>query len=55
MDLVCFPLYFDIFSYGVVSLEGILEVNIIQMMDVQIPPAQPDNSLMDFVVTCQGT
>ncbi|ELW67592.1 Transmembrane glycoprotein NMB [Tupaia chinensis] len=32
-------------------VEGILEVNIIQMTDVP----QPDGSLMDFVVTCQGT
>lgn len=43
------------FSYGVVLLDGILEVNIIQMTSVQIPPPQPDSSLMDFVVTCHGT
>lgn len=43
------------FSMGVVLLEGILEVNIIQMTDVQMAMPQPADSLMDFVVTCQGS
>ncbi|XP_039718472.1 transmembrane glycoprotein NMB isoform X2 [Pteropus medius] len=43
------------FKATITIVDGILQVNIIQMTDVQIPPPQPDNSLMDFVVTCQGT
>lgn len=42
------------FSVGGVLLDGILEVSIIQMTDVLRPEPQPDRSLMDFVVTCQG-
>ncbi|XP_076978023.1 transmembrane glycoprotein NMB isoform X2 [Tamandua tetradactyla] len=34
---------------------GILEVNIIQMTHIPVPGTQPENSLMDFVVACQGT
>lgn len=44
-----------IFFMGIVLLEGILDVNIIQMTDVQRPIPQSDDSLVDFVVTCQGT
>ncbi|XP_010184350.1 PREDICTED: transmembrane glycoprotein NMB, partial [Mesitornis unicolor] len=35
-------------------VEGILEVNIIQMMNIQMTESQAENSLVDFVVTCQG-
>lgn len=43
------------FFYGALYLlEGILEVNIIQVTDVLMPRPQPDNSLVDFVVTCHG-
>lgn len=49
----------EITRYGyskatITIVEGILEVNIIQMTDVQMPMPQPADSLMDFVVTCQG-
>ncbi|NXI60419.1 QNR71 protein, partial [Chloroceryle aenea] len=36
-------------------VEGILEVNIIQMMGIQMTESQGENSLVDFVVTCQGS
>ncbi|NXX88714.1 QNR71 protein, partial [Centropus bengalensis] len=36
-------------------VEGILEVNIIQMMSIQRTESQAENSLVDFVVTCQGS
>ncbi|XP_004702899.1 transmembrane glycoprotein NMB [Echinops telfairi] len=36
-------------------VDGILDVNIIRMTDVPVPVPQPENSLMDFVVTCQGS
>lgn len=40
---------------GVVLSEGILEVNIVEMTEVLMPVPQPDDPLMDFVVTCEGT
>jgi hypothetical protein len=39
----------------VVLLEGILEIHIIKISNVLMPVPQPDNSLMDFLVTCEGT
>ena len=51
--LVC-NVFWCVFLRGIVPLEGILEVNIIQVTDVPMPGPQPDNSLVDFVVTCQG-
>ncbi|NXD83788.1 QNR71 protein, partial [Halcyon senegalensis] len=40
---------------GISVVEGILEVNIIQMMGIQMTESQAENSLVDFVVTCQGS
>lgn len=34
---------------------GILQVNILQVTDVLTPGPQPDDSLVDFVLTCQGS
>ncbi|KAM9215902.1 transmembrane glycoprotein NMB [Dugong dugon] len=50
----------QIYRYGyfkatITIVEGILEINIVQMTAVLMPVPQPENSLMDFVVTCQGT
>lgn len=42
------------FRATITIVDGILEVNIIQVADVPIPTLQPDNSLMDFIVTCKG-
>ncbi|XP_022359005.1 transmembrane glycoprotein NMB isoform X1 [Enhydra lutris kenyoni] len=42
------------FKATITIIDGVLEVNIIQMTDVVMPVPQPDKSLMDFVVTCQG-
>ncbi|XP_074842272.1 transmembrane glycoprotein NMB isoform X2 [Carettochelys insculpta] len=49
-----------IYRYGhykstISIVEGILQVNIIQMTSVQPTMAQAENSLVDFVVTCQGS
>uniref|UniRef100_A0A8C8S370 Glycoprotein nmb n=1 Tax=Pelusios castaneus TaxID=367368 RepID=A0A8C8S370_9SAUR len=49
-----------VYRYGyyrtVISIvEGILQVNIIQMTSVQLTVAEAENSLVDFVVTCQGS
>nr|XP_021154734.1 transmembrane glycoprotein NMB isoform X1 [Columba livia] len=40
---------------GISVVEGILEVNIIQMTSIQTTESQAENSLVDFVVTCQGS
>ncbi|NWV07846.1 QNR71 protein, partial [Ptilonorhynchus violaceus] len=40
---------------GLAVVEGILEVNIIQMTSIQMTESQAENSLVDFVVTCQGS
>lgn len=38
----------------IVLLEGIIEANVIQIAEVPTPMPQPDNSLLDFTVTCKG-
>ncbi|XP_015092745.1 transmembrane glycoprotein NMB [Vicugna pacos] len=43
------------FTATITIVEGILEVNIIQVTDVPMPKPQPENSLVDFVVACQGS
>uniref|UniRef100_A0A2I3M842 Glycoprotein nmb n=1 Tax=Papio anubis TaxID=9555 RepID=A0A2I3M842_PAPAN len=43
------------FQATVTIVEGILEVNIIQTTDVLMLLPGPDSSLIDFVVTCQGS
>lgn len=42
------------FRTTITIVEGILEVNIVQIADVPTLTPQPDNSLMDFTVTCKG-
>ncbi|XP_017382474.2 transmembrane glycoprotein NMB [Cebus imitator] len=43
------------FHATITIVEGILEVNIIKMTDILMRAPQPDNSLIDLVVTCQGS
>uniref|UniRef100_A0A3Q2KY63 Transmembrane glycoprotein NMB n=1 Tax=Equus caballus TaxID=9796 RepID=A0A3Q2KY63_HORSE len=43
------------FKATIEIVDGILEVNIIKMTDVLMPVPQPDDSVVDFVVTCEGT
>ncbi|XP_073891458.1 transmembrane glycoprotein NMB isoform X4 [Macaca fascicularis] len=43
------------FQATITIVEGILEVNIIQTTDVLMLVPGPDSSLIDFVVTCQGS
>ncbi|KAM4873628.1 transmembrane glycoprotein NMB [Thomomys bottae] len=50
----------QIYRYGyfkatITIVEGILEVNIIQITDVPVPESQSESSLMDFTVTFKGT
>lgn len=42
------------FTATITIVEGILEVTIMQTADVLMPSPWPDNSLMDFIVTCEG-
>uniref|UniRef100_A0A7N5JBF0 Transmembrane glycoprotein NMB n=1 Tax=Ailuropoda melanoleuca TaxID=9646 RepID=A0A7N5JBF0_AILME len=53
-DEACHINRYGYFKATITIVDGILEVSIIQMMDVLRPEPQPDRSLMDFVVTCQG-
>uniref|UniRef100_A0A250YJR6 Transmembrane glycoprotein NMB n=1 Tax=Castor canadensis TaxID=51338 RepID=A0A250YJR6_CASCN len=43
------------FEATITIVEGILEIHIIKISNVLMPVPQPDNSLMDFLVTCEGT
>ncbi|NXY01433.1 QNR71 protein, partial [Pteruthius melanotis] len=43
------------YGSSIAVVEGILEVNIIQMTNIQRRESQAENSLVDFVVTCQGS
>lgn len=43
------------YGSSIAVVEGILEVNIIQMTSIQMTASQAENSLVDFVVTCQGS
>ncbi|XP_007944119.1 transmembrane glycoprotein NMB [Orycteropus afer afer] len=54
-DARCQIYRYGYFKATITIVEGILEVNIIQMTDVLTPVPQPENSLMDFIVTCQGS
>ncbi|XP_052577255.1 transmembrane glycoprotein NMB isoform X2 [Peromyscus californicus insignis] len=42
------------FRATITIVEGILEVNVIQIADVPMPMPWPDKPLMDFTVTCKG-
>ncbi|XP_044149950.1 protein QNR-71-like isoform X2 [Bufo gargarizans] len=37
------------------SADGILEVNIVEMTSIQVATSQTEGSLVDFVVTCEGS
>lgn len=54
-DESCHISRYGYFKATITIVEGILEVNIIQMTDVLMPMPQTGDSLMDFVVACQGT
>ncbi|NXU58098.1 QNR71 protein, partial [Turnix velox] len=43
------------YTNSISVVEGILEVNIIQMKSIQMTESQAENALVDFVVTCQGS
>ncbi|KFO71126.1 Protein QNR-71, partial [Cuculus canorus] len=51
----CHIYRYGYYRTGISVVEGILEVNIIQMTSIQRTESQAENSLVDFVVTCQGS
>ncbi|XP_067148588.1 transmembrane glycoprotein NMB [Apteryx mantelli] len=51
----CHIYRYGYYRTGISIVEGILGVNIIQMTNIQMTESQAENSLVDFVVTCQGS
>ncbi|XP_425991.3 transmembrane glycoprotein NMB [Gallus gallus] len=51
----CHIYRYGYYAAGITIVEGILEVNIIQMTSIQMTESQAENPLVDFVVTCQGS
>ncbi|XP_065608629.1 transmembrane glycoprotein NMB [Cyrtonyx montezumae] len=51
----CHIYRYGYYTAGIAIVEGILEVNIIQMRSIQMTESQAENPLVDFVVTCQGS
>ncbi|XP_040289597.1 protein QNR-71-like isoform X2 [Bufo bufo] len=51
----CFIYRYGYYSTKITVVDGILEVNIIEMTSVQVPTSQTEGSLVDFVVTCKGS
>ncbi|NXL93206.1 QNR71 protein, partial [Alectura lathami] len=51
----CHIYRYGYYTAGISIVEGILEVNIIQMTSIQMTESQAENPLVDFVVTCQGS
>ncbi|XP_051008377.1 transmembrane glycoprotein NMB isoform X2 [Acomys russatus] len=50
----CWINRYGYFRATITIVEGILEVIVIQVAEVPMPMPQPDNSLLDFTVTCKG-
>ncbi|XP_072507018.1 transmembrane glycoprotein NMB [Notamacropus eugenii] len=53
-DESCQVIRYGHFVASLTIVEGILEVNIIQMTNIQKSVSQAEDSTIDFVVTCQG-
>ncbi|KAG9476263.1 hypothetical protein GDO78_003038 [Eleutherodactylus coqui] len=51
----CFIHRYGYYNTKITVVDGILEVNIIEMTTIQVSTSQTGNSLIDFVVTCQGS
>ncbi|XP_075684374.1 protein QNR-71-like [Rhinoderma darwinii] len=50
----CFIYRYGYYNTKITVVDGILEVNIVEMTRVQVSTSQTENSVIDFVVTCQG-
>ncbi|XP_040289595.1 protein QNR-71-like [Bufo bufo] len=51
----CFIYRYGYYSTKITVVDGILEVNIVEMTSIQVPTSQTEGSLVDFVVTCEGS
>lgn len=51
----CFIYRYGYYRTKITVVDGILEVKIVEMTSVQVSTSQTGNSLIDFVVTCQGS
>ncbi|XP_073437517.1 protein QNR-71-like isoform X1 [Dendrobates tinctorius] len=51
----CFIYRYGYYHNNLTVVDGILEVNIIEMTSVQVATSTTGNSLIDFVVTCEGS
>ncbi|KAM4705141.1 LOW QUALITY PROTEIN: transmembrane glycoprotein NMB-like [Rhinophrynus dorsalis] len=51
----CFIYRYGYYKANITIVDGILQVNIIEMTNVQVFTSQVENALVDFVVTCQGS
>lgn len=51
----CFIYRYGYYRTKVTVVDGILEVKIVEMTSVQVSTSQTTNSIIDFVVTCQGS
>ncbi|KAM3927993.1 transmembrane glycoprotein NMB [Leptodactylus fuscus] len=51
----CFIYRYGYYKANITVVDGILEVNIVEMTSVQVSTSQDGNSLIDFVVTCEGS
>ncbi|XP_075684778.1 protein QNR-71-like [Rhinoderma darwinii] len=51
----CFIYRYGYYNTKITVVDGILEVKIVEMTRVQVSTSQTENSVIDFVVTCQGS
>ncbi|XP_069816564.1 protein QNR-71-like [Dendropsophus ebraccatus] len=51
----CFIYRYGYYSSKLMVVDGIIAVNIVEMTNVQLSTSQTANSVIDFVVTCQGS
>lgn len=51
----CFIYRYGYYKAKIKVVDGILEVNIVEMTSIQVSTSQTGNSVIDFVVTCQGS
>ncbi|XP_069816563.1 protein QNR-71-like [Dendropsophus ebraccatus] len=51
----CFIYRYGYYTANITIVDGILVVNVMEMKSVQLSTSQTDNSVIDFVVTCQGS
>ncbi|XP_056375748.1 protein QNR-71-like [Hyla sarda] len=51
----CFIYRYGYYSTNITVVDGILEVKIVEMTNVEVSTSQTGNSIIDFVVTCQGS